>query len=185
VGESVKTLRADARKNREAMIRAAREVFAEHGIDAPLDLIARTAGVGRGTQHRHFPTRESLLFALFEENLEDLTAVVRDAEPDDAYVALLVATVEQLRRDRGFIELSDRRVATEVQEELASRFAALAAKPLRRAQKAGRVRRDLKPDDTLLLVAMVTGAASATGCAGPDARMDRALGIVLEHVATT
>jgi hypothetical protein len=110
---------------------------------------------------------------------------VRDADPEEAYVALLVATVEQLRRDRGFIELSDRRVPTEVQEELAGRFVALAAKPLRRAQKAGLVRRDLKPDDTLLLVAMVTGAASASGGAGPDARMDRALEIVLEHVATT
>ncbi|HET6507700.1 MAG TPA: helix-turn-helix domain-containing protein [Baekduia sp.] len=178
-------LRADARRNRAAMLRAAREVFAEHGIDAPLDLIARTAGVGRGTQYRHFPNREALLTALFEENLEDLAAVVRDSPPDEAYVALLRATAEQLRRDRGFLELSDQRVPAEVQKELAARYRALAAKPLRHAQKAGRVRGDLKPEDTLLLVAMVAGAAHATGRSGPERRMERALTIVLEHITTT
>lgn len=184
MNDPAKPLRADARKNREAMICAARAVFAEHGPDAPLDLIARTAGVGRGTQHRHFPTRQSLLNALFDENFEQLTEVVRDAEPDEAYVALLRATVEQLRRDRGFIELSDPRVPADVQEELADRFLALAARPLRRAQRAGRVRKDIKPDDTLVLVAMVTGAARTTG-REPDRAMARALDIVLEHVTRT
>jgi AcrR family transcriptional regulator len=181
VSEPARPLRADARKNREAMICAAREVFAEHGPDAPLDLIARTAGVGRGTQHRHFPTRQSLLNALFEENFEQLTDVVRHAEPDEAYVALLRETVVQLRRDRGFVELSDPRVAAEVQEELADRYLALAARPLRRAQRAGRIRGDIKPEDTLVLVAMVTGAARTTG-RSPDRAMERALDIVLEHV---
>jgi AcrR family transcriptional regulator len=184
VSEPAKPLRADARKNRASMIRAAREVFAEHGPDAPLDLVARTAGVGRGTQHRHFPTRESLLNVLFEENFEQLVEVVRDAEPDEAYVALLRATVEQLRRDRGFVELSDPRVPAEMQEGLADRYLALASRPLRRAQRAGHVRRDIKPEDTLLLVAMVTGAARTTG-RSPDRSMERALDIVLEHVART
>ncbi len=182
--ETDRPLRADARKNRAAMLRAAREVFAEHGLDAPLDLVARTAGVGRGTQHRHFPTRESLLNELFEENFEQLTAIVRDADPDDAYVALLRATVDQLQRDRGFVELSDPRVPAEMQEALADRYTELAAKPLRRAQRAGRVRRDIRPADTLLLVAMVTGAARTTG-QRPDRSIEHALGIVLEHVART
>jgi AcrR family transcriptional regulator len=181
--DPAKLLRADARRNRAAMLRAAREVFAEHGIDAPLDLVARTAGVGRGTQHRHFPTREALLVALFEENLEDLVEVVRDAEPDEAYIALLHATVEQLQRDRGFLELSDRRVPPEFKDDLSRRYLALATKPLRRAQKAGRVRRDLKPEDTLLLVAMISGAADASGPSKPERRMERALAIVLEHIA--
>lgn len=179
-----KQLRADARKNREAMLRAAREVFAEHGPNAPLDLIARTAGVGRGTQHRHFPTRDDLLNALFDENLEQLEDVVREARPEEAYVALLRATVEQLRRDRGFVELSDPRVATEVQEDLANRYLALATRPLRRAQRAGVVRRDIKPDDTLLLVAMVTGAARTTA-RSPDRSIERAFEIVLEHIGRT
>jgi AcrR family transcriptional regulator len=184
VSTAVKTpLRADARKNRAAMLRAAREVFAEQGLDAPLDLIARTAGVGRGTQHRHFPTRESLLIALFEENLEDLEAVVREAEPDDAYVALLQATVAQLQRDRGFNELSDSRVPTDIRDEMAERFLAIAAKPLRRAQRVGRVRKDIRPDDTLMLLAMVTGSVHAPGRASPERRMEKALAIVLEHVA--
>jgi AcrR family transcriptional regulator len=175
-------LRADARKNRAAMLRAAREVFAEQGLDAPLDLIARTAGVGRGTQHRHFPTRESLLIALFEENLDDLETVVRDADPDDAYIALLRATVAQLQRDRGFNELSDSRVPADIRDEMAERFLTIVARPLRRAQRVGTVRRGIRPDDTLTLLAMVTGAVHAPGRGTPEKRMDWALDIVLEHI---
>jgi AcrR family transcriptional regulator len=175
-------LRADARKNRAAMLRAAREVFAEQGLDAPLDLIARTAGVGRGTQHRHFPTRESLLIALFEENLEDLETVVQEADPDDAYVELLRATVAQLQRDRGFNELSDSRVPTDIRDEMAERFLKIVARPLRRAQRVGRIRRDLKPDDTLMLLAMVTGSVHAPGRGTPERRMEKALEIVMEHI---
>src|SRR3982074_3131077 len=59
-GPPVRQLRADAARNRERVLSAARAAFAELGLEAPLDEIARRAGVGAGTVHRHFPTKESL-----------------------------------------------------------------------------------------------------------------------------
>ena len=59
-------MRADARRNREALIEAAREVFREQGYDASLDLVAKRAGVGPGTLYRHFPTREALMDAMLQ-----------------------------------------------------------------------------------------------------------------------
>jgi AcrR family transcriptional regulator len=178
----VRPLRSDARRNREAMIAAARRVFDEHGMDAPLDLIARAAGVGRATQHRHFPTRESLLQAIFEENLDQLEAVAREAEPEAAFVALLRATVDIMFRDRGFMEMMDRRVPVEAQEAMGRRYIKLMTGPLRRAQKAGVVRADLKAADILLLVDMLYGVAQPVGRDRERYRMSRALAIVLEQV---
>jgi AcrR family transcriptional regulator len=182
VDASVKGLRSDARRNRDAMIKAARAVFAEHGVDAPLDLVARTAGVGRATQHRHFPTREGLLTAIFEDNLDQLEQVVRDSEPDQAYVNVLLATVEILFRDRGFMELFDRRVPLEAQQDMGRRYIQMTSKLLRRAQKAGHVRADLKPEDTLLLIDMLGGVAQPSGRARQNYRTERALQIVLATI---
>src|SRR4051812_27126806 len=60
-------LRRDAERNRKLLLDAAREVFAEHGLDASLDEIARRAGVGNATLYRRFPTRESLYAAVFAD----------------------------------------------------------------------------------------------------------------------
>jgi AcrR family transcriptional regulator len=182
VETSVKLLRSDARRNRDAMIDAARQVFAEHGVDAPLDLIAKTAGVGRATQHRHFPTREGLLVAIFEDNLEQLAEIACDAEPEQAYVKLLLATVEIVFRDRGFMELLDRRVPLEAQQDMARRYIEMTSEPLRLAQEAGSVRQDLEPEDTLLLVDMLGGVAQPSGRTRPSYRMERALKIVLAAI---
>jgi AcrR family transcriptional regulator len=176
--------RADALRNRNAMLAAARQVFAEQGLDAPLDLIARTAGVGRGTQHRHFPTRESLVRAIFDDNIDELARIAEGTpDPADAYVALLRATVAMLVRDRGFVELFDRRaVADDVKRDIAERFLLVVDGPLRAAQAAGRVRGDLRPDDTLLLLDMLGGAAHAPGPGRPADRMERAMRMVLEVI---
>jgi AcrR family transcriptional regulator len=182
VDAPAKPLRADARRNREAMIETARALFATHGVDAPMDLVARTAGVARSTQHRHFPTRESLLQAIFEENLDQLEAVAREAEPDAAYVELLRATVDIMFRDRGFMEMMDRSVPVAAQAQMGRRYMKLISGPLRRAQKAGVVRPDLKPADTLLLVDMLYGAAQPVGRERQSYRMDRALNIILQHI---
>src|ERR1700736_4435538 len=74
--------RADARRNRECVLAAAREAFAERGESTALEEIARRAGVGIGTLYRHFPNRQTLLEALYVNEVE---AVCRYAEPlDDA-----------------------------------------------------------------------------------------------------
>lgn len=59
-------MRADAKRNRDKIVAVAREVFRERGYDAPLDLVAKQAGVGPGTLYRHFPTRETLVDAIMQ-----------------------------------------------------------------------------------------------------------------------
>src|SRR3954462_4559234 len=82
-------LRADARRNRERVLRAASEAFAESGLGVPLDAIAARAGVGPGTVYRHFPTKEALFQSVVTARLEDLVAEAQGlADADDAGAAL-------------------------------------------------------------------------------------------------
>src|SRR4051812_31618023 len=70
------TLRADAVRNREAIVEAARAVFAEAGLDAPLDEIAKRAGTGNATLYRRFPTRADLVAAVFADRMAEHVAAV-------------------------------------------------------------------------------------------------------------
>src|ERR1700710_2460976 len=72
-------LRADARRNREKVLTAARAVFSEHGRDAQMDDVARRASVGVGTVYRHFPTKEALIEALVVDSFERLAGLATDA----------------------------------------------------------------------------------------------------------
>jgi AcrR family transcriptional regulator len=82
-------LRADARRNREAIVKAARVVFARAGREAQMDDIARRAKVGIGTVYRHFPTKEALLAALAQDRFEQIAGFAEAAlEVDDAWEAL-------------------------------------------------------------------------------------------------
>jgi AcrR family transcriptional regulator len=175
-------LRADARENRDAVLAAARKVFGEQGLGAPLDMIARRAGVGRATLYRRFPTRDDLVHAIFDDNLAELSRVAAEAsDPSEAYLDTLLATVQMLVEDRGFVDLFNHSAAAEdVKADVASRFLAVIEEPLRRAQEAGRVRDDLRPDDTLLLVDMVGGALQPTGPGRPPDRAERAIGLLLD-----
>src|SRR5206468_1197163 len=86
-------LRADARRNRDRLIAAAREAFAERGADASLDDVARRAGVGPGTLYRHFPTRFALMEAVYRDGVEALCAEAYDllssSAPGDALASWL------------------------------------------------------------------------------------------------
>ena len=77
-GPALRPMRADARRNRRGILKAAREVFADHGHDAQIDDIARRAKVGVGTVYRHFPTKEALLEALVRERFAQI-ALSREA----------------------------------------------------------------------------------------------------------
>src|SRR6185312_14329068 len=70
----VRPLRADARRNRELLIAAARALFNEQGTEAPLDEVARRAGIGNATMYRHFPDRRELLIAVYADEVEALCA---------------------------------------------------------------------------------------------------------------
>src|SRR5918997_3877226 len=90
-------LRADARRNYERLLTAARAAFDEHGADASLDGIARRAGVGIGTLYRHFPTRSDLLAAVLRDEIEALSAaaerLLTSQAPGDALINWLRAVV--------------------------------------------------------------------------------------------
>jgi len=81
---SDRPLRQDAERNRERIVFAARDAFADGGIDVTMDEVARRAGVGIGTVYRRFPDKEALIDAVFEERLRELGEIAREAldEPD-------------------------------------------------------------------------------------------------------
>lgn len=98
-------LRKDAERNRQRILRAAREVFASRGLDVSLDEIAHHADVGVATLYRRFPTRESLVEALFEDKLDQLTGwleeALRDPDPWDGLTGYIVKATEALAADHG------------------------------------------------------------------------------------
>jgi len=81
-----RALRADARRNRAAVIAAAKRLFADQGLDAQMPDVARVAKVGVGTVYRHFPTKNDLIAALVAERFERLAEKAREGlEADDAW----------------------------------------------------------------------------------------------------
>lgn len=100
-GASSRPMRADARRNRDAILRAAREVFATDGVLASLDGIALQAGVGNATLYRNFPTRDDLLAAVMEVDLDDASAQAvalgREHSPRIAFAQWLVWLTWRLR----------------------------------------------------------------------------------------
>ena len=142
-------LRADARRNRELVLDAARAAFAAEGLSVPLDEIARRAGVGPGTLYRHFPTKESLIEAVVNDRLRRLSgegAALRDtADPGEAFFGFLnrIAAEAAPKRDL-FDALASAGVAvspavTAAADDLRAEIAWLLA----RAQRVGAVRIDI------------------------------------------
>jgi AcrR family transcriptional regulator len=156
-------LRADARANRDAIVAAAAQLYAEHGPDVPFADIAKAAGVGRTTLARRFPTRDALRLAVLEqliEALEELAAGLPD-EPD-AFVTLVDGALALLAERAALVDLL--RSAGDIPaggEPLVERSNAVIAGPLRRAQEAGLVAPDLEPDDVRLVWTMVSTAVRA------------------------
>jgi AcrR family transcriptional regulator len=100
-----KPLRADAQRNRDALVRAAREIFAEEQAEAPFEDVARRAGVGTGTLYRHFPNRGALIAAVFEGEVAALRERARHLmetrPPDEALAAFLREMVDHMYAHRG------------------------------------------------------------------------------------
>src|SRR5215813_1849416 len=99
-------LRADARRNRERVLAAAREVFAEQGREAQMDDVARKAGVGVGTVYRHFPTKMALIDALAKDAFERIAAAAEeqlartDADPWEVLTEVVWAGAQVMVGDR-------------------------------------------------------------------------------------
>lgn len=157
--------RADAVRNRAAVVAAAGCVFRDKGLDAGIPEIAERAGVGKGTVYRSFATKDHLIAAVVVERLAEYEARFAAAcAQDDAWEALRSAVLAK-SPDPTFHE-SLRRVidVPEVREARAANLAALGAL-VRRAQEQGRMRGDVAPED----LAVVFAGLAAVLAASPDA----------------
>jgi len=150
------TLRRDARRNRALIIEAAREVFAVAGFGAPLDAVARRAGVGRGTLYRHFPDRNALAVAIFEDNVRDIEALATAYEGRaDAFDALLRSLVDHQVRSHALHQALARGTEAPELRALGERIIRSFGGPIRRAQEDGALRADLVQEDLLDVMRMV------------------------------
>jgi len=154
---ATRELRVDAQRNLARILEAAREVFAEEGIDAPIVEIAARAGVGVGTIFRRFPHKDELIVALLEDRgrqlLESADAALGSDDPGEAFGRLIEVSVDMQITDRGLCEAMGTdllaREGLRAQFDLVhARFAAV----LRRAQEAGAVRSDVTAEDLLFVI---------------------------------
>jgi AcrR family transcriptional regulator len=150
-------LRADAARNRAAIVEAARAVFAEHGLDAPLDEIARRAGTGNATLYRRFPTRGDLVAAVFAERMAEHLAAVQaglaDSDPWTGFASYIKAVGAMQARDRGIADLvtMDVSSAPEIERLRARAYDGL-VQLAERARAAGVLRPDFTTQDVVLLL---------------------------------
>jgi AcrR family transcriptional regulator len=149
--------RADARRNYEKVLTAAREAFAEGGESTALEEIARRAGVGIGTLYRHFPNRQALLEALYADELEKVcrsTEEFADAEPWEALTGWFERFVGYVATKQALASELLNYVDRDAQVFRTSRASLLAAgEPLlRRAQEADVVRPDVTFGDVMQMV---------------------------------
>jgi AcrR family transcriptional regulator len=177
-------LRRDAERNRERILEAAREAFAEDGLVVTLDEIARRAGVGVGTVYRRFPDKEQLIDALFEERIGEVVALVEAAlGNDDAWeglVSFLEGAAALHACDRGLKEvtlsgLHGRERVARARELMFPLVTQLVA----RAQEQGTLRPDAAPTDLPLILLMLGSLSECTREVEPDV-WRRFLGIVAD-----
>ena len=174
--------RKDAQRNREAILDAARELFADCA-DVPMYEVARRAGVGQATLYRNFPDRRDLAAALLIEEMEHTEQLAAEHAGDpDAFFVLLRNVVETIARFHALGELAreDACVGSALNSRR-QRLRELLKEPLRAAKAAGTVRCDVTVDDVFLVVLMVRGAID--GADGPAARAaagSRALALLLD-----
>ena len=177
-----RALRADARRNHERLLCAAREAFDEQGTHACLDEIARRAGVGIGTLYRHFPTRRAMLEAVLHDGLAELGRyadhLLGSPDPGAALASWLRAVVAHAIASRGLAaELLRTTSDTDLPpSEPCQEMRAMGARLLARAQAAGEVRADVTADD---LFTLVNGIAWATE-SGAEESAARLLDVMLD-----
>ncbi|MGZ3100340.1 TetR/AcrR family transcriptional regulator [Streptomyces sp. H62] len=167
--------RRDARRNRELLLGAAHEVFTEQGLDAPLDVIARRAGVGNATLYRHFPTRAALVDAVFRDSLTGtMDAGERARKAPDAWAGLtayLEVVFATLAADRGTNDLMTTRLrGVDSLEAVHEHNRRTVDSLLSRCRDEGTVRPDVTTEDALFALAALGRAVPAlTAATAPDA----------------
>src|SRR5215203_99134 len=180
-------LRADAERNRERVLGAAREVFAEQGLDASTNEIARRAGVGVATLFRRFPTRDDLVGAVFADKMSAYAAAIDDAladpDPWHGFCGFIQRVCQMQADDRGFTDVLTMTFPTaKALEEERDRTAHALAALLDRAKATGRLRADFAHQDVPLILMANAGVVMATRDAAPEA-WRRLVGYLIQSFA--
>jgi AcrR family transcriptional regulator len=178
-----KALRVDARRNREAVFAAAKELFADQGLDAQMPDVARAANVGVGTVYRHFPTKDDLIAAMAAERFERFAEKARESlEMDDAWegIAEFIRFAAQVQADdRGICDVMAERRELMGQAAQAAGLPELSEKLVKRAQRAGQLRRDLQWED-IPMIACGLGSITQQTMGPATGRWPRLLEIILD-----
>lgn len=187
--------RADAVRNRAALVTAAAEVLAEQGLGADVREIARRAGVGMGTLYRHFPTKEDLVEEALDVEyarwgVEARTAAEADADPWHRLAGFVESCVERQIAHRALAETWHARMEAArgpggTAPAGAPDLADLAGAVLGEAQRAGVVRAGLTRADLMLMTTATAQCAMRPGCAGDDVSWRRALHVYLDGLRST
>jgi AcrR family transcriptional regulator len=169
---TTESLRADAARNRTAIVTAARELMAERGLEVPLDEIARRAGIGNATLYRRFPRRIDLVAAVFSDRMIDHARAVQAAldnpDPWDGLCGYIEAAADLQIHDRGIADLitMDVSMAPEIEVLRAQAFNGL-VEVIERAKAAGNLRADAASQDIVIILqanaGLVTRAHPASG----------------------
>ncbi len=180
---AVRALRADARRNREAVLAAAKELLADEGLDAQMPDIAKAAGVGVGTVYRHFPTKDDLIWALVLQRFERLAEKAREGhEMDDAWdaVAEFIRFATQIQADdRGLCEVMRSRSEMMFAAATAVGLPELCDQLVKRAQRAGQLRRDLTWED-IPMIACGLGSITQMQAGPAVGRWPRLVELILD-----
>ncbi len=148
-------LRADAQQNRERILEAAHDAFAESD-DASLNSIAKRASVGAGTLYRHFPTREALILAVYRHDVQALvdsvTALLAEHEPLDAFRIWFERLADYVRIKHGLGEALHSAAVQDIVNETYAPVTAAVGELLAACEAAGVMRPGLDPADVLLLM---------------------------------
>ena len=160
--------RSDALRNRDRLLAAAAELFADRGLEVPLDEIARTAGVSIGTLYNHFPTRDDLYNAIIPARLAALDKIVAAAlefeDPWEGFVAYLEGVFGLQAKDRSLNDaLARRRPASDEILEVCTRNVDDVLKLIDRAKATGGLREDFEPMDLAMLGAGVSQVIHESG----------------------
>lgn len=171
------TLRADAQDNRDRMVTAARDLFAERGLDVGMREIARRAQVGPATLYRRFPTRQAIIDEAFAVELQTCRGIVVDGCADEDPWRGLTSVIERLTalnvRNRGFVDaFMSADPAADMFAEHRRELLGLLDDLGRRAQSAGELRRDFVIDD-LILILLTGRGLSAVNDGARDAAARR------------
>jgi len=175
---TIRPLRKDAAENRERLLRAASQVFAEQGLEASVEEVARVAGVGMGTLYRRFPTKEALIAELVRELQGEVLEEARQAltvEDGRGLEAFLEAAAAGQVSHRGCLP---RLWNNEETADTAKEIRRLIAELTRDAQAHGRVRADVTAADIVVVLWSLRGVIESTQPVAPDA-WRRHLAVVL------